>query len=187
MFRKLSPNRSNQDIRIGSGKQTSLSPLSKSKPNSIFNPNSNSNSNSDYKPNKNIINNHKKSIKHNNSSSNSALRFSQYSFRKDEKINSWKLPIVSYINPSNNQKSHRGIEFNKMLERDFPIKNNAPAICYYQPKYDFVLKSPRKQMSFDKKIKNSYESQKRFKVHKMWCSYNVKSGYELVDFNEDEN
>lgn len=115
---------------------------------------------------------------------NHALKFSDYSFRKDihEKQNKG-IDVISYVNPSSARPDRKGPDFNKMSHRnknDFLNMNslNNPSICYYEPKYDYVLKSPPKG---DLKFTHSKKFySKKFLVQKMWKSYDVSTNYKLV-------
>jgi hypothetical protein len=117
---------------------------------------------------------------------NHALRFSQYSHRKDPNIkNKWQLPIISYLEPFDYVSKNKGINFEKMSERqDTDIKQklnsaSTPSICYYQPKYDYVMKTSPRAIKFNTKEKQKYKN-KKYLVQKMWRSYDVSTDYKLV-------
>lgn len=109
-----------------------------------------------------------------------AIKFSDYSIRKDM-FKSNKLPILTYLNPNNPLDSAKKtmVEFNKMKNRnsnDIINVNNYPAVCYYEPKYDFTVDHP-KHANYFKKERNIT---KKFLVKKMWGSYDVSTDYRLV-------
>jgi hypothetical protein len=116
---------------------------------------------------------------------NSCLKFNHYSQRKDIMVKKDHLPIISYLEPVNYTSRSKGLDFNKMKFRsdlDLLTPNclDNPTICYYQPKYEFVLKnynSPKGSVKFgpQKKVAN-----KNYLVQKMWRSYDVTSDYKLV-------
>jgi len=115
---------------------------------------------------------------------NHAIKFSEYSVRKDMFKNN-KLPILTYLNPKSPLESVKKtmIEFNKMKNRnvnDILNVNNYPAVCYYQPKYDFTLNNPQHTINF-KKERNIT---KKFLVKKMWGSYDVSTDYRLVKLKD---
>lgn len=71
------------------------------------------------------------------------------------------------------------VEFNKMKNRnsnDILNVNNYPAVCYYEPKYDFTVDHPQ-HTNYFKKERNIT---KKFLVKKMWGSYDVSTDYRLV-------
>jgi len=92
-----------------------------------------------------------------------------------------KLPILTYLSPKNPLDSAKRtmVEFKKMKNRnsnDILNVNNYPAVCYYQPKYDFIIDNPQHSINF-KKERNIT---KKFLVKKMWGSYDVSTDYKLV-------
>lgn len=110
---------------------------------------------------------------------NSAFRFSLYLERKDSfKLN--KLPIISYINPNEDLKKNGIPNFSKMPKRDDKMlckPSNYPSICYYEPKYDYIKKSPVKSIKFA----NENQNNKRKNIKKILCSYDVPRDYLIVD------
>lgn len=115
---------------------------------------------------------------------NHVMKFSQYSFRKDlhQDLKN-KLNILSYIDPYVEKIQNKSPDFNKMSHRnenDLLNMNSVgnPSICYYEPNYNYVLKSPPKS---DLKFTHSKKFYSRkYLVQKMWRSYNVSSDYKLV-------
>jgi len=92
-----------------------------------------------------------------------------------------KLPILTYLSPNNLLESAKNtmVEFNKMKNRnsnDILNVNNYPAVCYYEPKYDFTVDHPQ-HTNYFKKERNIT---KKFLVKKMWGSYDVSTDYRLV-------
>lgn len=114
------------------------------------------------------------------SSANHAFHFKDYSTRKDT-FKSTKMPILSYINPQNPLSNIKKtmIDFNKMKVRDenhIINVNNNPAVCYYKPNYEYILKHPEQDILFKKERSIS----KKYLIKKMWGSYDVSSDYRLV-------
>ncbi len=121
------------------------------------------------------------SINSKNNFRNSALRFSLYSERKNS-FKSDKLPIVTYINPTDDFKKIGIPDFSKISKREENIlvkPSKIPAICYYDPKYDYVKNSPVKII----KIGKESHKNKRKNLKKIFSSYDVSKDYQAVDFN----
>lgn len=74
-------------------------------------------------------------------------------------------------------RENKGLDFSKMLYRNYgPNEEQSPGICYYNPNYEVIMnKSPR--VLFD--IKKN-RSSPRYRIQKLWRSYNVSSEYQLV-------
>jgi len=111
---------------------------------------------------------------------NKAIKFADYTIRKDM-FKSTKLPILTYLDPIHPLVSAKKtfVEFNRMKNRninDILNINNNPAICYYQPKYDFIVDHPQHTFNF-KKERNIT---KKFLIKKMWGSYDVSTDYRFV-------
>ena len=82
----------------------------------------------------------------------------------------------------------KGIDFGKMKPRsenelvDFNSLNH-PAVGYYEPKYESVMKSQIKGVKFDpKQDKKITSPSKQFLVQKLWRSYENQTEYKLVKF-----
>lgn len=117
---------------------------------------------------------------------NNALKFSKYPDRKEDKR--WVNPIVSYLTEIDYMSHPKGIDFNKMKPRseneliDFNCLNN-PAVGYYEPNYDFVMKNHIKGIKFNSKDdKETISPNKQYLVKKLWRSYENPAGYRLVKF-----
>jgi len=117
---------------------------------------------------------------------NKALSFSKYPDRKD--VKRWINPVISYLNDIDYLSNPKGIDFGKIKPRneneliDFKTLNN-PAVGYYKPNYDFVMKSPVKSVKFKPKDeKRSESSNKHFMIQKLWRSYENPPEYQLVKF-----
>ena len=118
---------------------------------------------------------------------NHALRFSQYPNRKTM-IQPFSVDKLSYVEPFDYLTNvNKAVDFKKMKERcDSDLINVSalanPSIGYYEPKYDIIVKkSPRINFSPRKKLKLS----KQFLIKKIWNSYEVPVGYQLVKFNTE--
>lgn len=112
---------------------------------------------------------------------NHALKFEDYSKRKEFLTNRWTSPYVSYLEPVDYSRKKKGVDFDKMIVRgtnDFTGVTSNPSICYYQPKYDYVLKGHTRNICFNNKDKVS--KTRRFVMNKMWHSYEVSSDYKSV-------
>ena len=153
--------------------------------NESINDNSENHFNKSKSQNKIILNNNKliPSI----SKSNHALKFSQYTWRKNNII-SKQLDKLTYLEPINYLENiDKVIDFNKMSSRsDKNLLNNPsslenPPICYYKPKYDFIERNPS-MISFSKNYDN--KNSKQFLLRKLWGSYNFTSEYQLIDNNK---
>ena len=120
---------------------------------------------------------------------NHALKFSQYPDRKPM-VKPSAVETLSYLEPFDYLTGvNKAPDFKKMRERtDNDLINVSslatPSIGYYQPKYDLVVKkSPKISFSPSKNIKFS----KQFLIKKIWNSYDVQTGYQLVKFNTEDN
>ena len=118
---------------------------------------------------------------------NHALRFSQYPNRKTM-IQPFSFDKFSYVEPDDYLTNvNKAVDFKKMKERcDSDLINVSalanPSIGYYEPKYDIIVKkSPRINFSPRKNLKLS----KQFLIKKIWNSYEVPVGYQLVKFNTE--
>ena len=118
---------------------------------------------------------------------NHALRFSQYPNRKTM-IQPFSVDKLSYVEPFDYLTNvNKAVDFKKMKERcDSDLINVSalanPSIGYYEPKYDIIVKkSPRINFSPRKNLKLS----KQFLIKKIWNSYEVPVGYQLVKFNTE--
>ena len=118
---------------------------------------------------------------------NHALRFSQYPNRKTM-IQPFSVDKLSYVEPFDYLTNvNKAVDFKKMKERcDSDLINVSalanPSIGYYEPKYDSIVKkSPRINFSPRKNLKLS----KQFLIKKIWNSYEVPVGYQLVKFNTE--
>lgn len=67
-----------------------------------------------------------------------------------------------------------------MSERksEFKQKFKSPGICYYKPKYDLVEVKYFNIIPFEVK---SHKNDPKFKIQKLWRSYNVSTDYKYVD------
>jgi hypothetical protein len=111
---------------------------------------------------------------------NHALKFSQYSERKDM-FGQNAFPIISYIEPDNHDKNTKGINFAKMQKRDFSVDvKNIPSIGYYKPNIDIIKKKSTRTIRFDRAVDNN----KRYLLQKLWKSYDVGTDYKLVKLND---
>ena len=120
---------------------------------------------------------------------NNALRFSKYSFRKEMVNQSWKVPIISYFEPEAHKEKNKGIDFAKMKQRnqmDMLSSSNVgnPSICYYSPKYDYIMKSAPGALKFNTK-EQPKNTDKNYLIKKMWRSYDVSSDYKLVKLEKN--
>lgn len=113
---------------------------------------------------------------------NHALSFGHQISRKDEKIPSFHLPKLTYLEPFDYLTNMKNVpDFKKMRKReenDLLIQNTLeiPSICYYQPKYEITEKaSPQISFSNEKPKLN-----KQYLLKKLWKSYEVEPGYHLV-------
>ena len=118
------------------------------------------------------------------SKSNHALKFSHYSWRKNN-IVSKQLDKLTYLEPINYLENiDRILDFNKMSSRseknliNNPSTLDNPPICYYKPKYNFIERNPS-MITFSKNSDN--KKTKQFLLRKLWGSYNITSDYQLVD------
>ncbi len=118
------------------------------------------------------------------SKSNHALKFSHYSWRKNNII-SKQLDKLTYLEPINYLENiDRILDFNKMSSRseknliNNPSTLDNPPICYYKPKYNFIERNPS-MITFSKNSDN--KKTKQFLLRKLWGSYNITSDYQLVD------
>lgn len=116
-----------------------------------------------------------------------ALRFSQYPDRKTM-IQPFSVDKLSYVEPFDYLTNiNKAVDFKKMKERcDGDLINVStlanPSIGYYEPKYDIIVKkAPRINFSPRKNLKLS----KKFLIKKIWNSYEVPVGYQLVKFNTE--
>lgn len=118
---------------------------------------------------------------------NKALRFSKYCNRKEQVNQSWKLPILSYVDPDNHKEKNKGVDFAKMKERNHmdllsQSSLSNPSICYYTPKYDFIFKSSPRVLKFNSKENKNVD--KNYLIKKMWRSYDVSTDYKLVNLKQ---
>ena len=121
--------------------------------------------------------------------SNHALKFSQYTWRKNNII-SKQLDKLTYLEPINYLENiDRILDFNKMSSRseknliNNPSTLDNPPICYYKPNYNFIERNSP-MISFSRNFDN--KKSKQFLLRKIWGSYNFTSEYQLVD-NEKLN
>ena len=113
-----------------------------------------------------------------NNKKNSAFRFSQYLERKTSfKLN--VLPVLSYINPSEDLKKSGILDFSKMHTRKDKLNrhSNNPSVCYYEPNYDVITRNPARVIKFSKDDSND----KRKNIKKILCSYDVPRDYLSVN------
>jgi len=124
---------------------------------------------------------HKFRSEMNSLTENNAMRFSKYSERKDH--SKWTLPILSYIEPKNGLEKIKGINFDKMKERNeadfYNGSTETPSICFYKPNFNFVLPNSPKGLKFNTK---DTPTNKYLKLQKLWKSYEVGTEYKLVKF-----
>jgi hypothetical protein len=125
--------------------------------------------------------------KKNKNDENKALRFSKYCDRKEQVNQSWKLPILTYVDPDLHKEKNKGLDFAKMKERNHndllsPSSLSNPSICYYTPKYDFILKSSPRALKFNTKEYKNVD--KNYLIKKMWRSYDVTTDYKLVNLQQ---
>jgi hypothetical protein len=116
--------------------------------------------------------------------SNHALKFSQYTWRKNNII-SKQSDKLTYLEPINYLENiDKILDFNKMSSRseknliNNPSTLDNPPICYYKPKYNFIERNPS-MITFSKNSDN--KKTKQFLLRKLWGSYNITSDYQLVD------
>jgi len=110
---------------------------------------------------------------------NSVFRFTHY-LDRNFTFEMNKLPIVSYINPNDDLTRNGVPDFSKITKRKDQIlvkPSISPAICYYDPKYDYIKKSPVKSIIFS--TSNSRNVKKNIK--KILCSYDVPKKFLSVD------
>ena len=111
---------------------------------------------------------------------NKVYRFSDYTERKDT-FKTTQIPILTYLNPQNplDNVKQAMVSFNKMKKRngnDIIINTNSPAVCYYKPKYDFILNNHQNTVPFKRDVNIS----RKYLVKKMWGSYDVSTDYKFV-------
>ncbi len=121
--------------------------------------------------------------------SNHALKFSQYTWRKNNII-SKQSDKLTYLEPINYLENiDKILDFNKMSSRseknliNNPSTLDNPPICYYKPNYNFIERNSP-MISFSRNFDN--KKSKQFLLRKIWGSYNFTSEYQLVD-NEKLN
>ena len=109
---------------------------------------------------------------------NKAPNFYNYTGRKDV-----EPPITNnvdfYIPEIYRNKST--IDFSKMLERGSGVasKLKSPGICYYEPNYQILETHTNIPIFKVKPDKND----PKFKIQKIWRSYNTPTDYKSVAFN----
>lgn len=111
------------------------------------------------------------------SKKNKAPCFELYTGRKDQEI-----PITNnvdfYIPEVKDNK--KNVDFSKMLERKGETnKLKSPGICYYEPNYQYLetnMSIPIFKVQPDK-------NDPRYKIQKIWRSYNTPTEYKSVAFN----
>ena len=151
---------------------------SKNKKNSINN----------YKISKEIYDVKKRLSLNKEDKNNHSIKFDKYPGRKEIKLDI--NPNVSYLEPYNyNKIKNNSLDFNKMISREEPKKNNnnkieGPSVGYYNPNYEY----------FDDKIRNITlgnehvdKNNKKFRLKKLWGSYDFRVEYQLIDNSKLNN
>jgi hypothetical protein len=109
------------------------------------------------------------------------MNFNSYSTRKNIFFDKEPFHIISYLKLHEYSTRPKGINFSKVKEReDYIKKDNIPAVCYYTPKYDLVTKNYVRDVKFSPGKNNS----KKFKLQKLWRSYEVSAEYRIVKFKK---
>ncbi len=110
-----------------------------------------------------------------------AMNFNSYSPRRNIFDKKETFPIISYLKLYDYAKDPRGVNFSKLRDRDNqPKVDNIPAVCYYNPKYDLVSNNYVR----DIKLSPSKNKSKRFRLQKLWRSYEVGPEYKIVNFKK---
>ena len=119
---------------------------------------------------------------------NHCLRFDSYPSRKPliNKIiydTNIKTELPNYYSP----KYLKGfLNFDKKInvasyiDKEISKNNNVPPLGFYEPKYDAILKSTKKNVYFDQKSYSSLPKIKKSKMKKVICDYNVNAYYKVV-------
>jgi len=63
-------------------------------------------------------------------------------------------------------------------EFSFEVASSNPAVCYYNPNYNYLDKSPS-ALPFSNKNQN--KKTKQLLIQKLWRSYDVSSDYRTVE------
>jgi len=107
---------------------------------------------------------------------NHSLKFDDYSKRKTLINESTIYSHISNSNPNIIKNHIKGlVEFDRMSSYSKLKKTKIPPLGTYDPKYDFIeIKSP--QIIIQKNLKMN----KRIKLKKILCEYNVPLQYELI-------
>ena len=117
---------------------------------------------------------------------NHAFKFNNYISRKNL-VNANINPKVTYLEPHDYEKNrNNAVDFKKMVNRGEDLLVNVPALSLptaysYHPKYDYLESQPTQILFTRQELINANKKSKRFRVHKLWTSYNVGMYYTLVD------
>ena len=124
---------------------------------------------------------------------NHAFKFSDYTPRKENilEVNN----KISYIEPHDYSifDKKKVMDFGKMQDRDKKsiLVNYAslgvPSSSYYNPKYEYTDKKPVSILFTHDDIIKANKKSNKFKIHKLWTSYNVRLLYQLVDNDKLDN
>jgi len=136
--------------------------------------------------NRNILKNMNK-----NDRNNHAFKFANYTPRKQNLVE--HSDIVSYIEPHDyNANLKKTFDFGKMQDREKSVMINYPNLeipssYYYNPKYEFTEARPARTLFTHQDIVDANKKSSKFKIHKLWTSYNYHLRYQLIDNDKLNN
>lgn len=133
------------------------------------------------------IKNHINFLKNPNDKNNHAYKFSDYTPRKDKKLEINER--ISYIEPHDYRifDKKKVMDFGKMEDRGKKsvLINYAslgvPSSIYYNPKYEYTDQRPTQILFTHQDIIDANKKSNKFRIHKLWTSYNVSLHYRLID------
>lgn len=139
------------------------------------------------------VRNHNYFFKNHNDKSNHAYKFSDYTPRKEKKIETNER--ISYIEPHDYRIFDRNkvMDFSKMGNREKKsiLINYAslgvPSSIYYNPKYEYTDQRPARILFTHDNIIKANKKSNKFLINKLWTSYNVSLHYQLIDNDKLNN
>ena len=139
------------------------------------------------------VRNHNYFFKNHNDKNNHAYKFSDYTPRKEKKIET--NDKISYIEPHDYRIFDRKkvMDFGKMEDREKKsiLINYAslgvPSSSYYNPKYEYTDHRPARILFTHDNIIKANKKSNKFLINKLWTSYNVSLHYRLIDNDKLNN